>query len=265
MIPSLLSPLIVGILSGLILYTASLPLNIDLEGNHVTGRIVGGKYSNESEHLYQVSLQTFRGQHFCGGAIINKNWVLTAAHCVRNVGRYLYVVTGTINLSRPGAVYRVSEVKKHPFYDNSFLNDIALLRLEIPIKFNERTQPVILAKVNNLVHGDQLQLSGWGYSHTFDGNSQNLKSLTVHYLDRTSCIPNLPNISILGKSNFCFTSRAFEGACYGDSGGPVVGLNGVLYGVLNWGIPCAQGYPDVCTDVAYYYNWITYVINSNQK
>lgn len=263
MIPIKLYFLIISILAVLIIYTGSLPLNADLEEDTITARIIGGKFANETEFLYQVSLQTFRGQHICGGSIINKNWVLTAAHCLRNMGQNLNIVTGTIDLSQPGATYRVSEFRKHPFYDKKYFNDLALLRVEKPIKFNNRTQPVILPKTNNLTYGEELVLSGWGSARNYDRSSQILKSLTVHYLDRKSCIPDLPNSSILGKGNFCFSSNSEEGACYGDSGGPLVDRKGVLYGVLNWGIPCAQGYPDVCADVAYYYNWIMYVINSD--
>lgn len=45
-------------------------------------RIVGGIDANVGQFPYQVSLQRKDGSHFCGGSILNKNFVLTAAHCV---------------------------------------------------------------------------------------------------------------------------------------------------------------------------------------
>merc|ERR1712154_591862 len=45
------------------------------------GRIIGGEEAPPHEFPWQISLRNL-GSHICGGSIINKNQVITAAHCV---------------------------------------------------------------------------------------------------------------------------------------------------------------------------------------
>ncbi|XP_015671362.1 chymotrypsinogen B-like [Protobothrops mucrosquamatus] len=44
-------------------------------------RIVNGEDAVPGSWPWQVSLQDKTGFHFCGGSLINENWVVTAAHC----------------------------------------------------------------------------------------------------------------------------------------------------------------------------------------
>lgn len=58
----------------------------------------------------------------------------------------------------------------------------------------------------------------------------------------------------------CTTNQKSSGACHGDSGGPLVDTTNPdskeLIGIVSWGIPCAQGFPDVFTRVYTYLDWI---------
>uniref|UniRef100_A0A8D0HJQ0 Peptidase S1 domain-containing protein n=1 Tax=Sphenodon punctatus TaxID=8508 RepID=A0A8D0HJQ0_SPHPU len=70
-------------------------------------RIVGGYDAVPGAWPWQVSLQIFRFgrgfRHVCGGSLINRNSILTAAHCVhkRLQPAFWRVVIGAHNIYRP--------------------------------------------------------------------------------------------------------------------------------------------------------------------
>lgn len=227
-------------------------------------RIVGGQTAEVGFAKYQVSLQPYQGTHNCGGAIISERWVITAGHCVQFPLELIIIVTGTNRYGEPGAVYYTSEVHVHCLYDVPYMhNDIALLKTTENIIFNELTQPIALP-VAPVREGAEIVLTGWGAETPNGSANENLQKLYLGLVKLDECADIFNHTSNLGVGHICTFSKQGEGSCHGDSGGPLVS-NGYLVGVVNWGRPCAQGYPDVQANIYYHLDWIRNTLSSNSK
>ena len=85
-------------------------------------RIVGGHDAKPGQFPYQVSLQVNDYDHLCGGSIIDRKWILTAAHCVEpDLNKYyLKIKAGRHNISRLHEVYEqtaeIDEIFRHNSY-----------------------------------------------------------------------------------------------------------------------------------------------------
>lgn len=82
-------------------------------------KLVGAENADIGEFPYQVSLR-MNGKHFCGGALISKKHVLTAAHCVMASKKVFFgfvtAIVGTNSLTSGGKTYRVSGKSMQPDY-----------------------------------------------------------------------------------------------------------------------------------------------------
>lgn len=240
-------------------------------------RIIGGQGAAEGEWPWMVSIfpagrnpaAPFEG-HFCGGALIAPQYVVTAAHCVADFVGYadeLEVVVGRTRLSSSsGSRSLVQSVVVHPDF-NSFLlrNDIALLKLTAPVP--QLPIDLILPGEEALwAPGTLSTIIGWGQTDPiYPILPDLLQEAVVPVQSDTTCQNNL-GLLYSASAHMCAGQLAsFPGAgdgidaCNGDSGSPLMVPNGLgwkLAGLTSWGFECASHATyGVYTRVASYAAW----------
>ncbi|XP_023163300.2 trypsin-like [Drosophila hydei] len=223
------------------------------------GRIVNGEPTTIEAHPYQVSIQTIKGGHFCGGSLIDSQTVVTAAHCLqKNSPNELQVRMGSTDRNEGGELVTVAAFKFHEGYTKKEkANDVAVIRLSSPVRQSAKVRYIPLAKTTP-PSGTQAVVTGWGTTCFFWCSStitlQQVKVDLVSLADCGSSTYSYGQDKILETMVCAYTET--KDACQGDSGGPLV-ANGELIGVVSWGQSCAKAnYPGVYADVASLRTWI---------
>lgn len=223
------------------------------------GRIVNGEATTIEAHPYQVSIQTIKGSHFCGGSIINEDTVVTAAHCMQSYkAAQIQVRLGSTERNQGGEVVSVKSFKFHEGYNSQLMvNDVAVIKLSSPVRQSSTIRYVELADVTP-DSGTPAVVTGWGTTCFLLCSSPNtLQQVEVDILQVKDCGSDSYSY---GQDKILETMVCGYGekkdACQGDSGGPLV-ANNKLVGVVSWGNGCAwSNYPGVYADVASLRTWI---------
>lgn len=230
-------------------------------------RIIGGTDATSGTYPWVVSLQSKEGSHFCGASLIDKQWVLTAAHCVEEESAAgIQVVAAEYNTKKEDAAEvkaGVEAIYIHQQYGDD--NDIALLKLTSEID-KIRVTAASNTFTDALSKKAPLTVIGWGNTSTTGEIFPDiLQQVQVPLFDHASCKTAYAGIGQTVTNNMICAGLAAGGkdSCQGDSGGPlVVESSGswVQVGVVSFGEGCAQAnFPGVYTRVGNYIDWMAKV------
>ncbi|NXM74532.1 TMPS5 protease, partial [Serilophus lunatus] len=232
-------------------------------------RVVGGADVPPGRWPWQVSVCQ-GSQHRCGGSVLAREWIVTAAHCVHSSRRpqasAWLVFAGFLSHGsiRQEVGLPVQDIISHPLYnDNSLDYDIALMKLRVPLNFSDAIRAVCLPPSHqDLLQGTQCWVSGWGYTTPDQVQvAGTLKEALVPLIGTRRCNSSCMYSGELTARMLC--AGYLQGrvdACQGDSGGPLVCWDGAtwrLVGIVSWGEGCAEpNHPGVYTNVAQLLPWI---------
>ncbi len=242
-----------------VFYRNTLPDQFDING--VVGyRIVGGYAAKVGAwpSMVLIHARSFDNGRtpFCGGTIIDAEWVFTAGHCAYHREASDLFIRENVNSARTGGrAIDVRQIIMHESYSpRPPHNDVALLRLA------ERAQSPRQMLLPNARQAD-LERAGTvatiiGYGRIkpqpavapqgFDAGptSEKLLEANIPLVSREKCT-HAYNDEVIDAATIC--AGKDEGGvdtCQGDSGGPLFVRDelkqAIQAGVVSWGAGCAQ-------------------------
>ena len=232
-------------------------------------RIVGGDPVPDGKYEFVAALldATRQGsdyqKQFCGGTLIDRDSVLTAAHCLEGtLPAQVDVVVGRQVLdSDQGQKRSVVAIERHPRYTTSevsFDYDAAVLQLGSPVT---GIAPIKLTPTTRNAFeepGRRLTIAGWGNTEkqSPDGNEPdsfpNRMQEAEVPVDSDSTAKSVYGDGYT-KPIMVAAGREGKDSCQGDSGGPLFERTGdgpFQVGIVSFGAGCgSQGFPGVYAEV----------------
>lgn len=120
---------------------------------------------SESESTFVASLRDRFNGFYCPASIIGHKWALTTAECVYYLSTHSTVlITGTKSLITGGKANKIERFVVHPdFTHEKLVNDIALVKLENDLEFDEKMTNLIGIDSSPVTDDDLLAYS-WGFA-----------------------------------------------------------------------------------------------------
>lgn len=250
--------------------------------------IYDGSDASIADFPYHVTILR-KGHNWCQGAILSKSWIVTTGlDCVKIRDSWIetddddfVVQAGTDAMRKNGSVHQIEKIISHPGYNDSWLyhsniipvtvNNIVLIRVKEPFKFDRTRQPVELLK-EKPTPGTLANLTGFGEIKGYK-SPENLQFIEIPVIELHKC--NQTYEGYPGKfprqGFICagFDDKEHEkgghNACWGDVGGPLV-VRGRLAGLVSAIRRCTRPRnPVMYTDIGFYREWIDQYIRETKS
>ncbi len=225
----------------------------------VDPRIVGGSPVPDGKYRFMAVLVIQNrggGSSLCGGSLIDRNSVLTAAHCLVDA-RAVDLAVGRTVISRPqGQVRTAARWFSHPRFDldRDFSYDAAVLKLNRAVS-NIGPIKLSTARQNGLeAPGRNLTVAGWGTTREGGNTADRMREVSVPvvsdaraqaaYATQNPVLRFYPGLMVAAGTGD-------KDSCQGDSGGPLFKPSiRTQVGIVSYGLGCARaGYPGVYTEI----------------
>ncbi|CAK1543408.1 unnamed protein product [Leptosia nina] len=237
-------------------------------------RIVGGMETSICMYPYNVAISR-NGKHWCGGSIIDEQWVLTAGHCMEAAHdgdkkklQPFIVRAGSSFHNRGGYQARVNKVFFPKDYSPGNADfDYSLLRLDRPMPIGRNIAVLNLPSKDYIIKTDDILIvTGWGstdesgYGHI----PERLRFVPVPVMKIEEC-QKAYRFYITPRMICAGYATGGKDACNHDSGGPAV-RDGVLLGIVSFGgKQCGDPHsPGVYSRVTQITEWVEKTVTSNE-
>lgn len=199
----------------------------------------------------------------CGGALINDQYILTAANCFYGIQMPMISVylgghlRTEFNLNRRNTLSVEKIIMHEDYNDTQVVHDIALLKLTKPVQFSEKVSPICLPK-NGPMEYKTLKAARWGATEHTGAGASELMQVDLFPIPFDECNEHW-NSKLNPLYHFCARGENKD-VCQGDSGSPLMGRKAGKYfaaGIVSFGKDCGGVTPGVYTNVISYVDWIS--------